>query len=505
MRTYRLAHSVLLVGLLVHAASAAQPALTIYNQDFAVIRQNVALDLQPGVNEVRCTDTTAHLEPDSVILRDPTGRHALQILEQNYRADPISQELLLSLFEGRTIDFLITGRDDPVPGRIVRSAYVPHQAAWNRYGQQYAMAQRRMMYPGGAAGQPIIEMDGRLRFGLPGVPLFPNLADDTILKPTLHWLIETDAAGKVDAELCYVTGGMSWEADYNVVAPADGDVLDLVGWITMDNQTGRAFQDARIKLMAGDVSKIQQPGMEPMSRGIRLDYNLGGEMRPPVTEKTFDEYHLYTLRRPTTLRDRETKQVEFVRAGGIESQRLYVYDGLQINYEWYRGWSFENIRQNRDYGANFQPKVWTMREFANTEANQLGLPLPAGRVRFYRRDDDGQLEFTGENNIDHTPRDETVRVYTGNAFDLVGQRIRTDFQIDTSAHWCDESFEIKLRNHKTEPVEIRVVEHLYRCRTWDIAEKSHDFTKLDSMTIEFRAQLPPDAEETITYKVHYTW
>ena len=146
-----------------------------------------------------------------------------------------------------------------------------------------------------------------------------------------------------------------------------------------------------------------------------------------------------------------------------------------------------------------------MREFANTEANHLGLPLPAGRVRFYRRDDDGQLEFTGENNIDHTPRDETVRVYTGNAFDLVGQRVRTDFKIDTSAHWCDESFEIKLRNHKTEPVEIRVVEHLYRCRTWEISEKSHDYTKIDSATIEFRVTVAPDAEETITYKVHYTW
>jgi hypothetical protein len=146
-----------------------------------------------------------------------------------------------------------------------------------------------------------------------------------------------------------------------------------------------------------------------------------------------------------------------------------------------------------------------MREFANTEENHLGMPLPAGRVRFYRRDDDGQLEFTGENEIDHTPRDETVRAYTGAAFDLVGQRRRTDFQVNRDQHWLDESFEIKLRNHKTEPVEIRVVEHLYRWHNWEISEKSDDFIKTDAQTIEFHVQVTPDEEKTVTYTVHYTW
>ncbi|MCL5278420.1 MAG: hypothetical protein M1376_00755 [Planctomycetes bacterium] len=152
--------------------------------------------------------------------------------------------------------------------------------------------------------------------------------------------------------------------------------------------------------------------------------------------------------RPTTLHDRETKQVEFLRADGAQTQRLYVYDGAKIDQNRYRNWSYDNIRQDRDYGTQSNPKVWVMKEFQNTKANHLGMPLPRGRVRFYQRDDDGKLEFIGENTIDHTPRDETVRVYTGDAFDLVGERRRTDYQIDAMRLWLDESFEIKVRNRK---------------------------------------------------------
>ncbi len=484
-------------------ALADQPAVTVYNQNFGVVRERLSLDLQPGVNELEFTEITAHLEPDSVILRDPSGRHRLQIVEQNYRSDPVSQQLLLSLFEGKEIEFLQPDGKTTIRGRIVRSGYVPHQQAWQRYGQHYYMAQAAYVQGGG--GQPIIEIDGRLRFALPGTPLFPSLADDTILKPTLNWLLETDAAGSVDAELSYVTGGMSWKADYNVVAPPEGDELELVGWVTIDNQSGRDFADARIKLMAGDVSKIRPGGEfygyamnEVSSRGLYAG-------QPPVSEKSFDEYHLYTLRRPTTLHDRETKQVEFVRADGIASERVYVYDGVFIDPQRYRGWDLMSIRVQSEYGTQSNPKVWVMREFENTAANNLGMPLPAGRMRFYRRDSDGQLEFTGENEIDHTPKDERVRVYTGNAFDLVGERRRTHFDVNHNENWLDEAFEIKLRNHKDEPVEIRVVEHLYRWYTWDVTEKSHEFEKTESQTIEFRVTVPPDGEETITYRVHYTW
>jgi hypothetical protein len=492
------------IGATATLAAFAQPALTIYNQNFAVVRDTVPLDLKSGENDVRYAEATAHVEPDSVILRDPSGKTSLQILEQNYRNDPVSQDLLLSLFEGKTIDFETVGSANGLPqkkivqGKIIRSGYVPHYSAMSRYGYEYQQAQ--MSYAS-EAGQPIIEVDGKMRFGLPGQPLFPDLGDNTILKPTLNWLIQSEKSGKLDAEISYVTGGFTWEADYNLVSPEKGDEVDLIGWVTMDNQSGKTFENAKIKLMAGDVNKIQPQNRVAVYEGIKSSAG----MAPSVSEKSFDEFHLYALERPTTLRDRETKQVEFVRAGGIQSKTIYVYDGVQIDANRYGGWGYENIRENREYGTRSNKKVWVMREFVNSESNHLGMALPKGKLRFYRRDADGQMEFVGEDTIDHTPRDETIRVNTGNAFDLVGERRQTNYNFDSSRRTLDESFEIKLRNHKKEPAEIRMVEHLYRWPTWEIVDHSNAFVKTDANTIEFRAQLQPDEEKVLNYTVHYSW
>ncbi len=493
------------VVLFIGCIAQAEPSLTIYNQNFAVVRDRLDLDLQKGENEVSVTDITAHLEPDSVILRDPAGKRAIQILEQNYRSDPVSQGLLLSFYEGKEIDFLVNvldGESKTVHGKIIRSGYVPHQSGIRRYGSQYAQRQ----YITSTNNQPIIEVDGMLRFSVPGQPLFPALADDTILKPTMHWVLNTDRRGKLDAELSYITGGMSWKADYSMLAQNSDDKIDVIGWVTVDNQSGKTFERAKIKLMAGDVSKIQQDPRVMYERAAMSGMAFNGQMPAAVSEKAFEDYHLYTLNRKTTFHDRETKQVEFLRANNVKADRIYVYDGAKIDRNRYRGWDSDSIRRNRDYGTDCNPKVWIMKEFENSEKNNLGIPLPRGIVRFYKRDDDGQLEFTGENIIDHTPKDETVRVYTGNAFDLVGERKRTDYQIDTSHDWLDESFEIKVRNRKEkDSVEIRVVEHLYRWINWEIVEKSDDFVKTDSRTIEFRINLEPGQEKVITYKVHYTW
>jgi len=477
---------------------ASQPSLTIYNQDFAVVRQDVPLDLKSGTNQVNESEITMHVEPDSVILRDPTGKHSLQVLEQNYRADPISEGMLLNLYEGKTIEFE-TGPGQIVKGKIIRSGYAPHSYfAMNRYGQAYYQSQMTA-----ASEQPIIEVNGQLRFSLPGTPHFPSLADDTILKPRLEWMLSTDKAGKFPAELSYVTGGMSWQADYNIVAPEKGDVVDIVGWVTIDNQTGRTFENARIKLMAGDVSKIQ-PG-ETRAYAMKAAMAMDAAAPAAVSEKAFDEYHLYTLQRSTTLRDRETKQVEFIHASGVAAKQIYVYEGAKIDPNRYGGWNWENIRNDHSYGTESNPKIWVMREFVNSEANHLGMPLPKGRVRFYRHNDDGQVEFTGENMIDHTPKDETVRIYTGNAFDIVGERKRTNYTVENGRSTATETFEIRVRNHKKEQVEVRVVEHLYRGKNWEITSKSDEFKKKDSQTIEFPVTIAPNGEKVITYTAHYTW
>ncbi len=482
------------------AQDASQPSLTIYNEEFAVVRQEIPLDLKPGENQVTVSDITMHLEPDSVILRDPAGKHAVQVLEQNYRADPVSEMMLLSLYEGQTIGFENQGQI--IKGKVIRSGYTPHDYfAMNRYGQNYYQQQMS-----GASQTPVIEVDGQLRFSLPGTPVFPRLTDDTILKPRLEWVLSADKPGRFPAEFSYVTGGMTWEADYNIVAPEKGDVVDIVGWVTMDNQSGRTFENARIKLMAGDVNKIQQGVNGRIVNRLENYAAMGAAVySPPVTEKAFDEYHLYTLERRTTLRDRETKQVEFIRAAGVTTKQVYIYDGVKIDPNRYNGWAWENIRNDHSYGTESNPKIWVMREFRNSDANHLGMPLPKGRVRFYRRSDDGQIEFTGENVIDHTPHDETVRIYTGNAFDLTGERRRTNYIVETGKSTATESFEIKVRNHKKEPVEVRVVEHLYRALTWDIASSSSEYKKTDSHTIEFPVSIAPDEEKTISYTAHYTW
>ena len=470
------------------------PALTIYNQNFFVARERLPMDLKAGVNHVEFVGIAAHLEPDSVILRDPNGR-ALQILEQNYRNDPISQELLLSFYEGKTIDFLVQRgeKQETVRGKIVRSGYIPSTGFNNGYPQ-----------PG--LGQPLIEVDGVLRFGLPGVPLFPALTGDSILKPTLSWEIQTNDPGKFNAEISYVSGGMSWQADYNLVVSdkpnAKADLLDMIGWVTMRNQSGKTFENATIKLLAGDVNKIQEAGIAGRVYAAAKAADEAS-MQPVVREKSFDEFHLYTLERPATLHDQETKQVEFVNAGGINAQRIYVYDGAKTDQYGY--YNAEQVRNEPSYGTQSNPKVWVMEEFKNSAANHLGMALPKGKLRFYRRDTDGRLEFVGENTIDHTPKDETIRVYTGNAFDVVGERKRTTFHVDSSQKWMDESFEIRVRNHKKEAVNVRVVEHLYRWTNWKMVESSTSFQKKDAQTAEFPITIAPDGEEVVTYTVHYSW
>lgn len=470
------------------------PALTIYNQNFFVARERLFLDLKAGVNRVQYAGIAAHLESDSVILRDPAGR-ALQILEQNYRNDPVSQELLLWYYEGKSLDFLVQRGDkqEIVKGKIIRSGYVP-----SGYAQGY---------PQPAFTQPIIEVDGILRFGMPGQPLFPALSGDSILKPTLSWLLETNDPGKFDAEISYVSGGMSWQADYNLVVSdqsnGKSDLLDMIAWITMRNQSGKTFENARIKLLAGDVNKIQEGAVSGRLYAATKMAADEAAMAPVVREKSFDEFHLYTLQRPATLHDQETKQVEFVRATGIRAQRIYVYDGAKVDQ--YAYYNQEQIRQDQSYGTLSNPKIWVMEEFKNSEANHLGIPLPKGKLRFYRRDTDGHLEFVGENTIDHTPKDETIRVYTGNSFDIVGERKRTNFRVDYNQHWMDESFEIRVRNHKKEPVNVRVVEHLYRWTNWKLIEQSTASHKMDAQTVEFPVSVAPNGEQVVTYTVHYSW
>ena len=456
--------------LLLAAASvsfAADPALTIYNGGYAVVRETLPIDLKAGVNQVSFAGATAKVEADSVILRDVAGKAEFQILEQSYRNDPVSQVMLLSLFEGKTLEFNrreVNKPDRVIMGKVVRSGFVP----------------------GGRFVEPIIEIDGKLQFSLPGEPIFPSLGDDNVLKPTLNWKLNSASSGKIDAEVAYLSNGFTWEASYNLVATEKSDVLDVVGWVTMNNQSGMTFTDAKIKLMAGDVNRAPQSSSRGFGGGAGKSVMMADAV---VTEKSFDEFHLYTLGNPATLRDKETKQVEFVRASGVKSERIYVFDGAGHQYR----------------GDGSSGKVQVYREFKNSEANKLGIALPKGKVRFYSQDGDRQLEFVGEDRIDHTPKDEVIRVLTGNSFDLVGEHRMTNNTEDGANRVVTQTFEIKVRNRKKEPVEIRVVEHANRGGNWTLTAQSQPHEKKDATTLEFRVPLKPDQEKVVTYTIRYTW
>jgi len=453
--------------LLLAAASvsfAADPALTIYNGGYAVVRETLPIDLKSGLNQVSFAGATAQVEADSVILRDVAGKAEFQILEQSYRNDPVSQAMLMSLFEGKTLEFVrreASKPDSVIIGKVVRSGYVP----------------------GGNYVEPIIEVDGKLQFLLPGSPIFPSLGTDNVLKPTLNWKLNSASSGKISAEVAYLSRGFTWEASYNLVATDQSDLLDVVGWVTMNNQSGMTFADAKLKLMAGDVHRVVDAGIQPFGGAMPMAASVVMADRV-VTEKSFDEFHLYTLGNPVTLRDKETKQVEFVRATGVKASRLFVYDGA------YQG----------EAG-----KVQVYREFKNTEANKLGLALPKGKVRFYSQDADRQLEFVGENQIDHTPKDEVIRVLTGNSFDLKGEHRMKSESEDGANRVATQTFEIKVRNHKKESVEIIVREHAHRGGNWTLTAQSQPHEKKDAQTFEFRVPLKPDEEKVITYTIRYTW
>jgi hypothetical protein len=459
---------VLLLLAAASSAFAADPALTIYNGGFAVVRESLPLDLKSGVNQVSFAGVTAQVEADSVILRDIAGKAEFQILEQSYRNDPVSQAMLLSFFEGKTLEFNRRESNKPdrvISGKVVRSGFVP----------------------GGNFVEPIIEVDGKLQFTLPGEPVFPSIGSDSVLKPTLNWKLNSGSSGKINAEVAYLSRGFTWEASYNLVATEKSDILDVVGWVTMNNQSGTTFNEAKIKLMAGDVNRVQ-PEYPMAARAAAFD-SLSMAGAKVVTEKSFDEFHLYTLGNPATLRDKETKQVEFVRATGVKSQRIYVFEGAG--------------RYRR--GVTSPGKVQVFREFKNSEVNKLGMALPKGKVRFYSQDGDRQLEFVGENQIDHTPKDETIRVLTGNSFDLTGEHRMTNSTEDGANRVATQSFEVKVRNHKKEAVEIRVLEHATHGGNWTLTAQSQPHEKKDATSLEFRVPLQPDEEKVITYTIRYTW
>jgi len=446
---------------------------------YALVREERDFTLKPGRNVLRVNDVPAFIDPTTVSFASLTDPRGTRVVEQNFEFDLTNSTKLLSRYLDREIAVeMVRGNNvETVTGTLV--------------GMQ--------------GGLTLKLADGSVRI-LPGhssVKL-PGLPGGLISKPTLVWEVDSSQAGAHKTRFTYQTKGMTWWTDYNLTYSEGGNgtcKVDVAAWVTIVNQSGATFADAKLKLIAGDVQRA--PAQRYPQALAAPAAKMAREMKDEAfAEKAFFEYHLYTLGRPATITNNSTKQIElFPTAPGVGCEKTLVYEG-QAGLGRYGGGPFTD----RSYGASSNRKVDVYLRVKNAESNGLGVPLPAGRVRVSRADEaDGALEFIGEDVIDHTPRNEKVLVKLGSAFDVVGERRQVDFKVDTSRKTMSEEIEVKLRNQKKERVTVLVKENLYRWVNWQITAKTHDYEKQDARTVHFPVKVDPGAEVTLRYTVQYTW
>jgi len=447
---------------------------------YAVVRHERELALNRGRNTVRFTDVAALIDPTTVAFESLTDAAGTSVVEQNFQFDLVSTEKLLQKYIDRAISV------DQVRGNGVESFKGTLLST--------------------AGGLTLRREDGTVQI-LPhnaGVKL-PELPGGLITRPTLVWDIAAGRAGAHRTRVSYQTSGITWWADYNVTY-SEGSTphacrLDVGAWVSIVNQSGATYADAKLKLVAGDVQRVAQAGrVAPgavAARSAAMEDRAAG-----FEQKAFFEYHLYTLGRPTTLPDNSTKQIElFSMARGVPCEKTLVYYGLAPHY----GFA-PNPITDRSYGTQANRKVDVYLGFKNAKENNMGMPLPAGRIRVSKLDPtDRALEFIGEDALDHTPQNEKVLVKLGSAFDVVGERRQLQFTVDTSRKNMTEEVEVKLRNHKKEAVTVIVKENLYRWTNWQITEKTHEFQKQDARTVHFPVKIAAGGEATVRYTVYYSW
>jgi hypothetical protein len=493
----------LLLALSMQQSSGQTPApgagerksvdLTIYNQNLALVREERFFTFQRGISRIVVPDIPATIDRTSVhflSLSDPRG---VSVVEQNYQYDLVHQAKLLERYLGKTVEWVRTSPDGKteytVSGRLLSTGYVV-QPGYNGVPNYN--------YGGGM----VAEVDGKIEINPAGRLVLPSLPEGLILRPQLEWLVNATREGGHRAEVSYLAGALSWNCNYVVLLGKEGAKLDLTGWVTLVNNSGTTFRDAGLKLVAGDVN-IVRDRMERALGAAKTTVDAA-EMQEQFKQTDLFEYKLYTLQRRTDLKNNETKQIELTSARDAASKKVFIYDGVGEQWRFWHRNSYA-YRSQGSFGQESNPKVGVFVTFRNDERSGLGLPLPKGKVRVYQRDQDGKEQFVGEDEIDHTPKDEEVRLYLGNAFDIVGERAQKDFRSLAGGRIVEETFEIKVRNHKTEPVEVLVYEHPWRWSQWEIVSASAEWAKVDQTTIKFPVRLKSDEQKTIRYTIRYSW
>lgn len=477
-------------------AHAESPELTVYNQNFALVKDYRPLTLKTGSNEVLMDDVAALMDPSSVHVKSLTSPRGVRVREQNFRYDLISRQNILDRMVGQKIRFTKDGKIRE--GVLLNPATTVHR--YHGYGGAMSVG------TGNSDSFAIQTAEGVLLTPLHDI-LIDTLPAGLYPRPTLLWHLEADKGGTHQAEVSYLTDGITWTCDYVAVLGDDDATLDLTGWVTLDNQSGANYPNARLKLVAGDVRRVS-PQAEPMPMAVaeRMMMKNQAADASGFQQEAFFEYHLYTLAGRTSVMNRETKQLALVSAAQIPIRKKYIYDPDAARYRGWRthGWSDGYYgsagyygRPGQGWDSDAARKVNTLIQFKNATENRLGMPLPKGRIRVNKADASGSLQFVGEDRIDHTPANEELELYLGDAFDLVGEKKRLTYREEP--HAIEETYEIKLRNRKKSPVTIHAVDHLFG--DWTVRTSSAPYSKIDAHTIDFALTVPPDAERVLTYTV----
>lgn len=439
-------------------------AVTIYNEDLALVRDQRKVDLPRGNVDLALREVSARIRPETALLRSLTRPGGLTILEQNFDFDLLTPGKLLEKYVGKEV-------------KLVRT----HPQT----GEESFETARVLAANDGV----VLKIADRIETGVPGRLVFPDVPENLRDRPTLVISLDNAQAGPQTTELSYLTAGLGWRADYVAELNQADTELDLSGWVTLTNQSGTTYHNVLLQLVAGDVNRVRDE--MNYRRDVMMEATMAKAAAPQMSEESLFEYHLYTLQRPTTIRDNQTKQVSLLNAAGVSVNKEFR---LQGNPYYYRA-------QQGDLGQKL--KIGVFVEFNNRKQQKLGLPLPKGIVRVYKQDKQGRPQFVGEDRIDHTPENETVRLKLGDAFDVTADRKQIDFRKlggDSSHNYRFESaYEIRLKNAKDEEVVVTVAEPVPG--DWRVLSESHKHVKASSDTALWKIAVPAKGESVLTYRV----
>jgi hypothetical protein len=435
-------------------------ALTIYNVNLGLVKDQRQITLPADTFELRFMDVASQILPASVQVKSIAAPSGLRLLEQKYEYDLLNPQKLLEKYVGKEVKLFIenqyTEREDTLTATLLS-----------------------------IDGGPIFKIDDEITFGHPGRILFPKVPENLTSRPTLVWLLENTLTKPQRIEAAYLTNAINWRSDYVLTLNARDDRADLSGWVTIDNKSGASYKNATLKLVAGDVSRVKDDP-ELRARVLAKEGVVAKAAAPQFKEEEFFEYHIYTLLRPSTLKNNQTKQISLVAADQVPVKKELVHYGQRQYYSSRYSEAVSNL------------KISVILELQNKKENNLGVPLPKGVVRVYKQDAEGSLQFVGEDSIEHTPKDEKIRIKMGNAFDVVGTRKQIDWK-KLAADTYEAAFEIAVRNHKSEDVVLKLVEPIPGA--WTMLSASHEYKKTDAQMAEFTLTAPKDKEVKLTYNV----